>query len=172
MLKTCIEIQDHFYDLVYSASAFHWIPEEIGYSKVFSMLRAGGAFARFANHPFKDQGNVRLSDEIDQIYEQYYYKFYTGKHETPKAFDKEMAKARANVAIKYGFTDICYFLFYRTRTFSAKEYVTLLGTYSDHIAIDEAIRLAFFSEIERAINKNGGTLTLYDTIDLELARKR
>lgn len=27
------------YDLIYSASAFHWIPEEIGYKKVYDMLK-------------------------------------------------------------------------------------------------------------------------------------
>ncbi|MCI9272113.1 MAG: class I SAM-dependent methyltransferase, partial [Dorea sp.] len=30
----------------------------------------------------------------------------------------------------------------------------------------------FFSKIEEAINKYGGTITIYDTIDLQLARKR
>lgn len=167
-----VDFQDNFYDFVYSASAFHWVPEEIGYSKIFSLLKTGGVFARFSNHPFRDKGNLLLSDKIDQIYEQYYYKFYTEKHEEPKAFDEEMAKTRANIASKYGFTDICYHLFYRTRTFSAEEYITLLGTYSDHIAIDEEIRMEFFSKIKEAINENGGTFTLYDTIDLELARKR
>ena len=55
---------------------------------------------------------------------------------------------------------------------SAKEYIELLGTYSDHIAIEETIRIEFFSKIEEAINKYGGTITIYDTIDLQLARKR
>ena len=49
-------------DLVYSASAFHWIPEEIGYSKVYEMLKPGGAFARFA--------------EIDRLYARYYCPYY------------------------------------------------------------------------------------------------
>jgi len=31
------------HDLVYSASAFHWIPEDIGYSKVYDMLKPEGA---------------------------------------------------------------------------------------------------------------------------------
>ena len=48
-----VDFEDGAYDLIYSASAFHWIPETIGYSKVFSMLRSGGVFARFANHPFE-----------------------------------------------------------------------------------------------------------------------
>lgn len=52
------------YDLIFSATAFHWIPEEIGYSKVLAMLKRGGAFARFANHPFCDKGNPALQEEI------------------------------------------------------------------------------------------------------------
>lgn len=52
---------------MYSATAFHWIPEEIGYSKVFSILKSGGVFARFANHPFKDKENPELSHEIDKL---------------------------------------------------------------------------------------------------------
>ena len=75
------------------------------------------------------------------------------------------------IAEKYGFTDIRYALFYRTRTFSAEEYRTLLGTYSDHIAIEETMRNEFFAKIEEAINAHGGTITIYDTIDLQLARK-
>lgn len=47
----------------------------------------------------------------------------------------------------------------------------MLGTYSDHIAIEEKIRTEFFSKIEEAINRHGGTFTIYDTIDLQLARK-
>ena len=62
-------------------------------------------------------------------------------------------------------------MFYRTRTFSAKEYVELLGTYSDHIAMEEKIRTEFFAKIEETINQYGGTLTIYDTIDMQLARK-
>ena len=52
------------------------------------------------------------------------------------------------------------------------QYIELLGTYSDHIAIEEEIRTEFFAKIEEAINKYGGTITIYDTIDLQLARKR
>ncbi len=48
--------EDNTCDLIYSASAFHWIPEELGYKKVFALLKSGGVFARFANHPYKDKG--------------------------------------------------------------------------------------------------------------------
>ncbi len=165
-------VLDHdTYDLVFSASAFHWVPEEIGYSKVFSILKSGGVFARFANHPFRDKGKPALSEEIDRIYKDYYYTYHKRKQETPREYTEEEARHRALIAEKYGFTDIQYNLFQRKRTFTAKEYTILLGTYSDHVAIDEAIRTEFFSKIEDAINNHGGTITIYDTIDLQLARK-
>lgn len=166
-----VEIADEIADLVFSASAFHWIPEEIGYQKVFSMLKSGGVFARFANHPYRDKENPALFDEIDSIYDRYYYKFHNKKKDIPKEYGEEQAKQRAFIAKKYGFEDIQYALFYRMRTFSAKEYITLLGTYSDHIAIEEKMRMEFFAKIENAINRHGGIIIIYDTMDLQLARK-
>ena len=62
-------------------------------------------------------------------------------------------------------------MFYRERVFTAEEYLELLGTYSDHIAIEENIRNEFFAKIANAINEAGGTITISDTMDLELARK-
>ena len=89
----------------------------------------------------------------------------------PIEYTEENAKDRALIAEKYGFQDIQYALFHRTRIFSAAEYCMLLGTYSDHIAIEKDIREEFFSKIEEAIERHGGKITLYDTMDLQLARK-
>lgn len=166
-----LEFQNDTYNLVYSATAFHWVPEEIGYSKVFSMLKKGGVFARFANNPYRDKSKLELSKEIDELYDKYYYTFHNKKKPKLKEFTVEQAEERARIAGKYGFTDIKYALFTRIRTFTAKEYAGLLGTYSDHIAIEESIRKEFFGKIEEAINKYGGTIDIYDTMDLELARK-
>lgn len=147
------------------------MPEEIGYPKVFSILKSGGVFAKFANHPFRAKDDPALTEEIDRIYAEYYYKFHNQKQEVPKEYSEEQAKQRALIAEKYGFTDIRYSMFFRTRTFSAEEYKTLLGTYSDHIVIEQTIRTEFFSKIEETINNHGGKITIYDTIDLQLARK-
>lgn len=166
-----VPFPDSMYDLVYSASAFHWVPEEIGYTKVFNMLKNGGVFARFANHPYRDKGNVALSDAIDDLYSEYYCAYHGKDIKSAKEYSEEQAIQRAQIAEKYGFVDIKHALFYRTRTFSAKEYTELLGTYSDHIAIEENLRKEFFAKIEEAINQHGGLFTLYDTMDLQLARK-
>jgi len=131
-----IDFENDAYDLVYSASEFHWIPEEIGYKNVFAMLKKGGVFARFANHPYRDKGNPALSAAIDEIYDKYYNKYHNKKRELLTEYSKKQAEDRAMIAEKYGFKDIRYALFYRERVFTAKEYIELLGTYSDHIAIE------------------------------------
>ncbi|MBQ3485768.1 MAG: class I SAM-dependent methyltransferase [Clostridia bacterium] len=153
-------------DLVYSASAFHWVPEEIGYRKVFDILRPGGAFARFANHPFKDKGRPGMHEALQEV-----YAIYMPGSLVPNEYSEEQAARRAAIAAKYGFTDIQHRLYRRTRDFTAAEYVQLLGTYSDHIAIEEKTRGRFFREIGEAIDRLGGRITIYDTIDLQLARK-
>ena len=57
------------------------------------------------------------------------------------------------------------------RTFTAEEYVTLLNTYSDHTVLPEDVKKEFFGKIKETINDYGGRITIYDTIDLQLARK-
>lgn len=154
------------YDLIFSATAFHWIPEDIGYSKVFDMLKRGGVFARFANHPFKDKKRDNIDVEFKKIYEKYMQGPLGGNE-----YNEDNARNIANIASKYGFKDISYSLYHRTRSFTADGYIGLLGTYSDNIAMEERFRNSFFGEIKKAINDNGGIITMYDTIDLELARK-
>ncbi len=166
-----VELPENTYDLVFSATAFHWVPEEIGYPKVFSILKEGGAFARFANRPCISPDMPELIKEIDAIYDEYYNKHYGLHSGTRKWFSEDDAKEISLIPEKYGFKDIRYHLFFRERVFTAKEYTQLLGTYSDHIALGEEIRNAFFDKIEEAIDRHGGTITIKDTLDLELARK-
>lgn len=154
------------YDLIFSASAFHWVPEAIGYSKVYDLLKSGGVFARFTNHPYKDKGREELYQAIQKI-----YAVYMPYSNPVNEYSEQDASNRADIANKYGFVDTTYKLYQRTRTFSSKEYIELLGTYSDHIAIEQTTRNKFFSEIETVIDDFGGQITLYDTIDLQLARK-
>ena len=95
------EFSDDTYDLVYSASAFHWIPEDIGYAKVYSLLKSGGVFARFANHPYRDKGNLPLSEEMDRIYAVYYDKYHNKKQKALTEYSEEEALQRAKIAEKY-----------------------------------------------------------------------
>ena len=86
-------------------------------------------------------------------------------------YGEEAAKSGAELAKKYGFVDVKYKLYHRIRTFTARGYCSLLGTYSDHLAIEEKRRLEFFSKLRQVVEDHGDQITIYDTIDLQLARK-
>ena len=166
-----VSLPENAFDLVYSASAFHWVPEETGYPKVYRLLKPGGAFARFAHHPFRAKNQPELGETIDRAYAKYFYPFYNREPGKIAEYSEEQAAERAEIARKYGFADTRHFLFYQTRSCPAAEYRALIGTYSDHIAMDPRVREPFYDEIEEAIRQHGGFITLGDTIDLQLARK-
>ena len=165
------EFQPDSCDLVYAASSFHWVPEDVGYRKVYAMLKPGGVFARFANHPGRAGNNPALSEEIDGLYRRYYDPFYHRTSAPEAPYGRAQARERAAIAANYGFTDVRWALFHRTRRYTAEGYAAQLGTYSDHIALENDARRALLAGIGEAIDRHGGVIILQDTIDLQLARK-
>ena len=160
------ESPENRFDLIYSAAAFHWIPEEIGYPKVYALLKSGGVFARFAKHGNYRQSNEALYEEIQKVYAQ--YMAYSAP--TPP-FTEADAKRRSEISLRYGFVDQKIRMYTRKRSYSAQDYVSLIATQSDHIILDKAVRADFYAAIQNKIDRYGGRIELVDTIDLELARK-
>ena len=157
---------DGSFDLIYAAMAFHWIEEDYGYRRVFDLLRPGGAFARFAYHAGPDRGHVALEAEIQALYRR-----YMGADSSPAPFGGEDARKLAEKALAYGFVDIRHSLYHRTKGFTADAYMALLRTYPDHMKMEPSDRKEIFDGIHCAICRHGGIMTVYYTMDLELARK-
>lgn len=154
------------FDLIYSGTAFHWIDEKTAYEKSFKLLKAGGVLARFAYHAGRDSSNPVLSDKLDEL-----YKKYMPSDKEYKPYSEDNARQTTAIAEKYGFTDCRYKMYSFTKDFTADEYISLLSTYPDHAKIEEAARKEFFAEIKKAIKDAGNKITVYYTVDLQLARK-
>ncbi len=157
---------DGAFDLIYSATAFHWIPPETGYPKAFRLLKSGGALALFWNHPFVGREDDPLHAAIQKVYE----KYRSSPAKKPEYTGKE-SREKMDFIRRSGFADVGLSLFRRTRTFDAESYVSLLNTYSDHRMMPEVRKTPFEDEIREAIGRFGGKLAVYDTMDLYLARK-
>ena len=158
---------DNSFDLICAATAFHWIPEEYGYRRVYGLLKNGGVFARFAYHAGPDLGRKAMTYEIQELYRKYMH-----KESRPTAFSDADAKKLADKARSYGFADVKYALYHTTKDFTADEYMSLLKTYPDHMKLDETVRKKLFEGIFKAIEVHGGIMTVYYTMDLELAKKQ
>lgn len=158
--------EDNSFDLIYSATAFHWIPPEIGYPKVFRLLKSGGTLALFWNHPFAARKNEPLHVAIQKVYAK-----YRPSSRKPVEFGRKDCQEKLDVIKEWGFNDVTLDLYHQTRTFDAESYVSLLNTYSDHRAMPKEQKAPFESEIRETINRFGGRFTIYDTMDLYLAKK-
>lgn len=153
-------------DLIYSATAFHWIPEEVGYPKVSKLLKPNGTLALFWNRPFVSRDNDELHQNIQSIYQK-----YRPSNSNIMEHDTERYEYLKKTIQAYGFRDIEFKLYHLTRTFTSSDYIALLNTYSDHRAMPSTTRVLFENEIREAILHFGDVLYVYDTIDLYLARK-
>lgn len=161
---------DESYDLIYSASAFHWIKPEVGFPKVCRLLKSGGVFAWISVQPAPSDRHTH--DEIEKVYEEYSRYFGEEKAEfdrTPEVLRKQ--SDRVHAFRQYEFTEIVDKLYYGTRTLNASDYAALCGTYSDHRAIPEADRTPFLQKLEDAVNRCGGEFTFADTFLLCMGKK-
>lgn len=154
------------FDLIYAATAFHWIEEAYGYARVYELLKHGGAFARFAYHAGPDQKRTALTEKIQKLYDQ-----YLPHSRPPKPFGAEDVKALASTAMKYGFEHTQYHLYHVEKDFTADEYSMLLRTYPNHMSLEPRSREKLFSGIHNEIVRSGGIITVHYTMDLELATK-
>lgn len=149
-----------YYDLVYSAATIQWIREDIAYSKCVDILKDGGYLAMFLTRGNYQTSNPELYSDIQKIYEMYF------KPENPYRckFDYENGSS-------YGLQYLGRKDFYGKREFTADEYIEYIHTHSDHTAIKEDCRLAFFEGVRQAIINHGNRIVFNDTYVLYLYKK-
>lgn len=175
------ELQKDFYDLVYAASSFHWVDAKVGCPKVMEILKTNGSFVLFRNNAIPHDRD-KLYDAVQEEYEKYYYSFYTNDSRPVKPSEmtyedflkkEEIYRGfRINSLEEYGFIDISMKLYEKTLRYSAKEYIALLETYSDHRLLPEKNRKELYSGIEKAIEEYGdGYLQLDCIFQLYMGRK-
>lgn len=129
------DLPEKSFDLIYSATAFHWIPKDNGYTKIKLLLKPDGAVALFWNHPFVSNA----SDETN-LASMAVYKKYRSNDKTPVEFDSTKCQKQINELKQYGFTNIKSKVYKRIRRLTSEEYISLIKTYSDHNALPKEVR--------------------------------
>ena len=160
--------EDNSIDLLLSGTAFHWIPEDIGYGKAFRIIRPGGTLALFWSFPTPDISRPQLMERMQSVYSRY------NPNERLTAGDKSYGQRTpiAETIVKYGFAEPEHHLLRRKITYNADDYISALRTFATHLMIrPDDLRERYELEIKDAINSTGGYLDVYDVMDLFLARK-
>ena len=172
-------LDDNSFDLIYAASAFHWVDPEIGCPKMLHLLRNGGVCAllryNFNTRPLEGE---ELYEEYQAVFEKYYYSYYKWKNKTTK-LAHELLNTPRKILDGYGFEDLREYKFedismkfYDTvLNYSTDEYIELLDKMSDNRALPEDNRIALYDSIRNIVNKHGGFRKLDCVFQLYMGRK-
>ncbi len=165
----------HQFDLIYSAAAFQWIPEEIGYPKVYQLLRNNGIFAIMWTQTDEKSANELLYSRIQKVYAKHFRPEPKTEYKCDLKYrnlnPQEEQLLRVNTFEHYGFTDVQYRHYNKKRELTADEYISWISTHCGSIKLREPYKSRFYMGIRDAILSFGNNITLYDTIVLYLARK-
>lgn len=160
---------DRTFDLIYSATAFHWVDCTIGYPKAWNMLKDGGTMAVFWHMSsvmrydcglFPLLNNLKLKympgaslgfDEVGvkAVKQKRFAQFQSGGYfKKPELFE-------------YRWTDI----------YDADRYAALVESYSDTQLLPEAVRHNYLDEIRTTILQNDGKVEIPQHVLLFMQKK-
>lgn len=138
------------FDLVYAATAWHWLDPAIRFRKAHRLLRPGGRLAFWsALHAFPADFDPFFA-EIQKVYDA------LGEGDGgqwPPAPPEQVADEAADIEASGLFEAVEVRRYVWEASYSADEYVALLSTFSGHIAMDPAKREHLYREIRQRIDR-------------------
>lgn len=157
------------YDLIYSATAFHWVDSWIGYPKAWELLRKGGTLAVFWHMSSVTYYDTGIFVGLNAIKK----KYLPGESLGFDAEGIQKVKERRIQQIQSGgcFGTPEFYEYRWIDTYDANRYVTLLNTYSGTQTLSEEKRTAYLDEVRVYINANGGKVELPQHVMLYLVKK-
>ena len=142
-------IEASAFDIVVSASAFHWIQPQVGYPKVAETLRDDGYFVLLWNK------EPQPTSDVCQLFEEIYSQHdlpSLGRFET-EAAREQMLKALAQPAIDSGvFKEVSSKQVKMEVKYTAEDYLLLLSSFSPYLNLEESRRNSLFAKLRRKIN--------------------
>lgn len=172
--SVCSSFEDYkskndFFDMIISATAFHWIKPEIGYPKAYDMLKQNGTLAIWWQLSSIMRQNTEMFRDIREIYHKFAPELDTSKSnkemdaihqlriiqfQTQNLFDKPITKI-------YKWKDV----------YSTEKYIKLLNTYSSFQIIDAEKRTFVLESVANYIERKGGKIEVPQVVRLYLSVK-
>ncbi len=158
------------YDMIFSATAFHWIDESIGYKKAYDLLKENGTMAVFWQMASVTYLNTSIHNGLNALKKTYMPNELIGYDEEGLLKIKELRIRQMQTGgwfnnpeyLEYKWTDI----------YDADRYVALLNTYSSVQMLDEITRKKYLVEVYKYINENGGTVEMPQCVCLYMVKKK
>ncbi len=166
-----VELPPHSFDLVYSATAFHWVKPESQFNKPRTLLRDGGHLAIMYTHHVSDGAGDEFFLAVQPIYQKYEKEKVTRKPLRTR-YPAIGEIVELNPLDEKLFKLVSFAVFPMTVVYSAEEYAQLLNTYSPTLTMTEDRREAFLQEIRDLIQTQfGGSITKHYGVSVTIGQK-
>ncbi len=157
------------FDLVFAATAWHWIDPELRYQRAWESLRPGGHLAFWSATHVIPEGGDPFFVEIQDVYEE------IGEGMPANASllrPGGIPDSRAEIDRSGLFEDVVIRHFDWEVSYNAEEYLRLLDTFSGHIAMQAWQRDRLYAEIRRRLaQRSNGRLRRHWGAVLHIARR-
>jgi len=136
------------FDLVFAATAWHWIDPEVRYRRAHELLRHSGHLALWSAMHAYPEGFDPFFTEIQEVYDDLGEGW---QGEWPPPPPDAMHDEREEIVASGLFEAVEVRRFVWDALYTADEYISLLGTFSGHIAMPQPKLRRLYREIRRRI---------------------
>jgi SAM-dependent methyltransferase len=137
------------FDLIFSATAWHWIDPAVGYQLAWRWLRPGGQLAIWsADHVFPAAGDPFFR-ELQPVYDEIHQGVPPGSGGFFAPGEQPDERAVIEASGLFDVTVIQHFDW--ELRYSAEDYIALIGTFSSHIDMTDWQRDRLYGEIRRRL---------------------
>jgi ubiquinone/menaquinone biosynthesis C-methylase UbiE len=162
-----IELTKNHFDLIYSATAFHWIDPKVKYAKSHELLKQAGYLAIIGTEHVSDEHGDDFFHATQPLYNKWIpsetnngYRLPEAVDILPEPFDEEL------------FSPILFDKFPVRIDYDTVTYCELLRTFSDLLSLPKAAQEGFLGEMAELIRGDfNDKITKHSVISLSIARK-
>lgn len=157
------------YDLIFSATAFHWIKPEVGYPKAYTLLKKNGVIAVFWHMSSIIEPKTEMLIEIRNIYRNLAPEFdnYISLDEAEDLHKLRISEIQTNnlfdrpVSMVYRWDD----------EYTTERYLRLINSISDFHDLDADKEKAILETVGDYIDSKNGKIVVPQEVRLYLAKK-
>lgn len=161
--------EDNSFDLIFSATAFHWIPPEIGYPKAFRLLKNGGVIAVFWHLASIVEPKTDLQQQIRAVYRRYAPQLddYLTEAEAETLHQRRLQEIQTGQLFQSPVAKIYHW----DDGYPTERYLRLMNSYSDFHSISPDSRRAIMNDVAALIDQAAGVVRIPQEVRLYLAKK-
>lgn len=157
------------YNLIFSATAFHWIKQEVGYPKAYDLLKKNGVMAVFWHLSSIIEPQTEMLIEIRNIYKKYAHEFddYISLEEAEDLHKQRISQIQTGNL----FTNPVSKTYKWNDEYTTERYLKFINTISDFHNLSDDKKKAVLEAVEEYINSNNGKIIVPQEVRLYMAMK-